>query len=513
MESDKILTKNIPKILAQNDSNQFENEFFYALSKNLIYLLLYALTMFLIEMIGKLAIRNAINGAIKQLLFADLSTISKKEYERQMTSVVHHGENVTSAIRNIFIEFPRKVISCYHFLHALEELSWEIMIYCTFSSFLFVMITIVISFVRKYMISKIVESNVNISIICSDLSNSIQSYKIDNREEEYQKKIDQMTKKIFYYSSTDSLMIASTEAMTSFSSQFMLGLISYLCRPLVLSKTISLEDLMYGVKSSSKLIEKMIGVVEYFGDVIRQYQSFYFFTVVKNIIQEEVDHTLLSQNPHILSVTRSVRSDPIEYLIGLSHFIRLSGTNGVGKTTCLLKFMGVSYKGATTTGSISAINHSDHRLLPHIYRNIIGFVQQNVPLTHDCVEEYILKTANSQKSFDLLCRDMMKFFGISKATSQYLIKFLSEITDRSIRELSGGQAKMIQIIAALAKLFEQNGLILILDEPSNNLDIEKVSYVKEMIDQCLVKGLTIFIVTHDQRMVTNVKSETIELTI
>jgi len=167
LEADKYLTKIIPKILANPDDTAFSKELYIILFQNIGYLIMYALTMLIIEAIGKLAVKNAIIEISKKLLEADLSEISKKEYEHQMTSVIHHGDNVSSAIRNLFIEFPRKIIACCHFLLALHELSVEIMIYCTLANILFVSVSLVISFARKIFFSKIVDTNINFSVYCS----------------------------------------------------------------------------------------------------------------------------------------------------------------------------------------------------------------------------------------------------------------------------------------------------------------------------------------------------------
>ncbi len=40
---------------------------------------------------------------------------------------------------------------------------------------------------------------------------------------------------------------------------------------------LSIEDMMYGIRASSKFIEKLIGIFEYVGDIIRQYKSFDYF--------------------------------------------------------------------------------------------------------------------------------------------------------------------------------------------------------------------------------------------
>ena len=500
LEADKHLIKSIPKILSNTNDDEFINELFAILISNLGYLILYAITMFIIELIGKLAVKNAVSNSVNKLLNADLADISQAEYERKILSIVHHSENVTSAIRNLFIEFPRKIIACRHFLIALGELSSDIMIYSTGVNIVFAIIIIVICFVRKYLISKVVETNINFSINCSDISTSIQSYKVDNRLNEFQNKIDNLSFNIWKNSSLDSLVVAFHESVTSFSGQFMIGFISYLCRPLVLEKTIAIEDLLYGINASSKFIEKMIGIFEYAGDVVRQYKSFSFFISINNTRSEK---TISKQK---FSNLKIVTENTNTYLkTDSANFIHFVGPNGVGKTTLLLNFLGVAYKGATSKGACVAINESYNILNPLCYRNDVSFVQQAIPLTHDTIGEYIRAIVSSNKKIIGLIDDLVlkTKFGDDKLWV-YIKKFINSLGEhKKMKELSGGQAKFVQILAAIMKLLSSNGRILVLDEPSNNLDMERVGVLCDLIRACSDNNITILIVTHDDRILND----------
>lgn len=509
LNTEKYLAKSIPKILSNYDDNTFYYELSTILLNNILYLVLYAITMFIIETIGKMAIMNAINNISKKLLKSDLSTISKKKYEHNVVSIVHHSENVSSAIRNLFIEFPKKVIVCYHFLVVLYELSFQIMLYCVAANMLFIVIAIFISFCRKYLLSKIIETNIRFSLICSDISNSIQTYKVDGRITEYTNKIENLTYDTLYNSSLDSLMVASNESITTFSSQFILGLISYLCRPMVIAQSISIEDLMYGIRSSSKFIEKLNGVLEYIGNVIREYKSFIFFiTIDETTIMEKCNiNTKLNTTINQIDITVK---DIYQYQYQINKYtwsqatgrcIRIMGLNGVGKTTLLLQFLGVAYKKATSHGQLKAFNDNERILLPTSYRNSISFVQQNIPLTYDSINEYIQAVSKSSKNICYLVEETLNYLNVRQDTYKYILKYFEDLDiKKSMRELSGGQSKFIQFMSAIIKLYTQKGLILILDEPTNNLDIEKVNIIKILIAACISKNVTIIMITHDDRI-------------
>lgn len=83
----------------------------------MVCLALYASTMFIIEAIGKHAVRNAANNISRNLLHAKLSEITTQDYEHDIMSIVHHSENVSATIRNLFIEFPKKNSGVVPFSH------------------------------------------------------------------------------------------------------------------------------------------------------------------------------------------------------------------------------------------------------------------------------------------------------------------------------------------------------------------------------------------------------------
>ena len=82
---------------------------------------------------------------------------------------------------------------------------------------------------------------------------------------------------------------------------------------------------------------------------------------------------------------------------------------------------------------------------------------------------------------------------------------LTEIADRSIASLSGGQQKR----AALAAVLENSEAgLLILDEPTNHLDIEGIEYLERVIKD--FAGGVVF-VSHDRYLIDRVATKTIEL--
>ena len=96
-------------------------------------------------------------------------------------------------------------------------------------------------------------------------------------------------------------------------------------------------------------------------------------------------------------------------------------------------------------------------------------------------------------------RDSVTIGGKSRHVMSYLADFLfSGVKARTkVSALSGGERNR----ALLAKLFSQPANILVLDEPTNDLDVETL----ELLEQLLLDfGGTVLLVSHDRAFLDNV---------
>lgn len=503
LKSERDIVMNILQAITQSNDTEFLDILIKMIITNIICLAIYTVTALMIEIVGKIAVKTAVDHSSIVLLNTELNTVTKKEYERKVLSIVHHSENVTSAIRNLFIEFPRKIIITWYFLSAVYNINLELMVYCVLVNIAYVSVNIFISRFRIKLLGKITEQNITFSVISSDIATSIQSHKIDNRITEYKNKIEKISTKIWYNSSLDSMMTTSSETLTNISSQFMLGIFAYVCRPYIISGVINPGDFTYGIRLSSKFIEKISGIFEYVGDVIKQYQSFDFYNQINDIKTEK---SVPKKSITTLKITDGFCNKEIELDQPTGELIRIAGENGTGKTTMLYDFLGVSYKGARSCGKIYGFN--DNKLYPNSYRKSISFVAQAIPMTSDTIQQYFTAVTGSPIKMNLLVKDVLFYYDI---IDENMTKFMSNLDLNEImRALSGGQSKFIQILAAVSKLYINNYKCLVLDEPSNNLDVDKVECLKKIIKGCLSNGVIILMVTHDERL-TDIHHETITL--
>ncbi len=101
-------------------------------------------------------------------------------------------------------------------------------------------------------------------------------------------------------------------------------------------------------------------------------------------------------------------------------------------------------------------------------------------------------------------RDTVTINGQQKHIMGYLQDFLfsPERAHTPIRSLSGGERNRL----LLAKLFTRPSNLLVLDEPTNDLDIETLELLEELVTQ--YQG-TILLVSHDRQFLNNIVTSTL----
>lgn len=161
--------------------------------------------------------------------------------------------------------------------------------------------------------------------------------------------------------------------------------------------------------------------------------------------------------------------------------VGLIGRNGVGKTTLLKLLLGElePQGGKVKTGTNLNIAYFDQ------YRTALDetkSVQDNVSGG----------------------RDMLEISGKSRHVISYLQDFLfsPDRCRQPVSALSGGERNRL----LLAKLFTRPANILVLDEPTNDLDIDTLDLLEELLID--YKG-TILLVSHDRAFLNNVVTSTL----
>jgi ATP-binding cassette subfamily F protein uup len=161
--------------------------------------------------------------------------------------------------------------------------------------------------------------------------------------------------------------------------------------------------------------------------------------------------------------------------------IGLIGANGTGKTTLLKLILGeiVPDSGRIRLGSKVAVAYFDQ------FREALD-------------DEATLADTISPGS------DFVELDGARKHVISYLGDFLfpPERARAPVKSLSGGERNRL----LLARLFAKPANVLVLDEPTNDLDIETLELLEQLLQD--YQG-TLFLVSHDRAFLDNVVTQTI----
>jgi ATP-binding cassette subfamily F protein uup len=161
--------------------------------------------------------------------------------------------------------------------------------------------------------------------------------------------------------------------------------------------------------------------------------------------------------------------------------VGLIGPNGAGKTTLLKLILG--------------------ELQP-----ISGTVRQGARLEVAYFDQMRSKLDLDATLADTISpgSEWVEFNGARKHVMSYLNDFLfsPERANSPVRTLSGGERNRL----LLARLFALPANVLVLDEPTNDLDIDTLELLEELLQNY---AGTVFLVSHDRRFLDNVVTSTI----
>ena len=168
--------------------------------------------------------------------------------------------------------------------------------------------------------------------------------------------------------------------------------------------------------------------------------------------------------------------------------VLFTGKSGSGKSSIINSINGlaVRYDGAIMEGAIKIENRDVRDLQLYEISSLVSSVFQN-PKTHffniNTTLELLFYLENiglSKKQMDERLNDMLELFPIR------------HLLNRDIFKLSGGEKQILCIAASYIAGTE----IIVLDEPSSNLDEENITIIKEMLMKLKDKGKTLIISEH-----------------
>jgi iron complex transport system ATP-binding protein len=173
-------------------------------------------------------------------------------------------------------------------------------------------------------------------------------------------------------------------------------------------------------------------------------------------------------------------------LVG-GELVCLLGPNGVGKSTlfkCILSLLR-SYSGDIVLDGVSTRSLTERELA----RSIAYIPQAHGPVFHYSVLDVVLMGAAGNHGFFALPRAEDEQY----ALAQLEALGMADMADRDYSLLSGGERQLVLIARALA----QRAQILVMDEPTANLDYGNQVRVMEHITGLSRRGYGVLLSTHN----------------
>ncbi|MDD1689270.1 MAG: energy-coupling factor transporter ATPase [Methanoregula sp.] len=172
--------------------------------------------------------------------------------------------------------------------------------------------------------------------------------------------------------------------------------------------------------------------------------------------------------------------------------VMVTGPSGAGKTSLCLAASGILHHeyGGKKEGTVivDKKNVAEYKTLSDLAQNVgVVFDDAEAQMIFTTVEEELLSALEHRGLSAAVIEERLD--GIMKTT------YLEEIRDRSPHHLSGGQKQRVALAATLALGNE----ILILDEPTSELDEHATERIAEILAELKSQGKTILLIEHKFR--------------
>jgi ATP-binding cassette subfamily F protein 3 len=215
----------------------------------------------------------------------------------------------------------------------------------------------------------------------------------------------------------------------------------------------------------------------------------------------------------------------INFVINENDKIALMGKNGAGKSTLLKILAGINQP---TKGKISAPKEAVIAYLPqHLltednatvfeetskaFKQIFAMKDEIESINHELTVRTDYESDDYMKLIERVSELSEKFYSIEDINYEAEVEkvlfglgFLREDFDRPTSEFSGGWRMRIE----LAKILLQKPDLILLDEPTNHMDIESIQWLEEFL---INQAKAVVVISHDRAFVDNITTRTIEVT-
>ncbi len=215
----------------------------------------------------------------------------------------------------------------------------------------------------------------------------------------------------------------------------------------------------------------------------------------------------------------------ITFNINENDRIALMGKNGAGKSTLLKIIAGVT---KPTRGKVSAPNNATIAYLPqHLltedkfsvfeeaskaFSKILNMKKEMDELNHQLETRTDYESDDYAKIIEKVSELSEKYYSIEEINFDAEVEktlmglgFVRSDFSRPTSEFSGGWRMRIE----LAKILLQKPDLILLDEPTNHMDIESIQWLEEFL---INNAKAVIVISHDKTFVDNLTNRTIEVT-
>ena len=168
-------------------------------------------------------------------------------------------------------------------------------------------------------------------------------------------------------------------------------------------------------------------------------------------------------------------------------FLSVLGPNGVGKSTLFRNLLGLL---RPTGGSVLVDGRDIGTMMPAELSRAMAYIPQshNPVFNYSVLDMVLMGTTSQVGRFAVPGREQVK---LAEAALERLN--ISHLRDRGCGHISGGERQLVLIARAIA----QQAKILVMDEPSANLDFGNKIRVMRTVKGLTEDGFTVIQSTHD----------------
>lgn len=177
--------------------------------------------------------------------------------------------------------------------------------------------------------------------------------------------------------------------------------------------------------------------------------------------------------------------EDVIFAVGAGEHVAIVGESGEGKTT-LVDLLGRYYE--PQSGNILYDGHTSADVNLTSLRSQMAYVPQDLTLFHESLEFNI--RYGRPDATDAEVNEAIRLAHLEEFIATLTDKEKTVVGERGLK-LSGGQRQRV----ALARAFLRNPKILVLDEPTSNLDSKTETFIQDSLAE-LMKGRTTFIIAH-----------------